>query len=161
MAAADLGNDLRVLRYPVGTDAGEEDLVTRARVAATVRPDGTLERGRTGEVVDLAVVGDRDNLAQALILRLLTPVGSLAALGHASYGSRLHELIGTAKDTARRNLCRAFVLEAIAAEPRVDPAAVSLDFDPAGEAPDSLVFTVRVRPRDGGDSAALTLEVGG
>jgi hypothetical protein len=57
-------------------------------------------------------------------------------------------------------LCRAFVLEAIAAEPRVDPAAVALDFDLAAEGVDSFVFTLQVSRTDGGDAVSLTLEVG-
>jgi phage baseplate assembly protein W len=138
------------------------DLAVTSRVAATVRPDGTVARGAQAlpEVTDLATRSDQENLAQALILRLLTPVGSLAALGHPSYGSRLHELIGQPKDSARRNLCRAFVLAAVADEPRVAPAAVAFAFDPAAERPDSFVFTVTVAPVAGGDPIGLTLQVG-
>jgi len=156
------GTDLRVLPFLVAHDAGDADVGRTARVAPAVRPDGTLDRSpnRPAEVYDLGTFGGRDNLAQALILRLLTPVGSLAELGHAGYGSRLHELVGQPKDTARRNLCRAFVLAAVAAEPRVDPTAVALDFDRAAEGLDSFVFTLQVRPAAAGDPVALTLEVG-
>jgi phage baseplate assembly protein W len=152
--------DLMVLRHLVAHDATEADLSTRPRVAATVRPDGTVAGGRVAEVVDLATFADRQNLAQALVLRLLTPLGSLTGLGHAEYGSRLHELIGQPKDSARRNLCRAYVLAAVAAEPRVENEAVALDFDLAAEQVDSFVFTLVVRPVAGGDPLALTLEVG-
>lgn len=153
--------DLRVLPFLTAHDATDADLGLAARIAPRVRPDSTVDRaaGRGTEVVDLATFDDRDNLAQALILRLLTPVGSLAELGHAGYGSRLHELVGAPKDAAHRNLCRAFVLAAVAAEPRVDPAAVALDFDLAEERPDSFVFTVQVN-RTAGDAISLTLAVG-
>lgn len=149
-----------VLRHLVAHDASEADLATTPRVAATIRPDGTIAGGRVAEVVDLATFAQRQNLAQALILRLLTPLGALAELGHAGYGSRLHELVGQPKDAARRNLCRAYVLAAVAAEPRVEPGAVAFEFDVAAERVDSFVFTVAVQPVAGGDPLALTLEVG-
>lgn len=116
--------------------------------------------GRTVELVDLACLDGRENLAQALILRLLTPRGSLAVLGHAGYGSRLHELIGQRKNESARHLCRAFVLEAIADEPRVEPRAVAFTFDAEAETPSSLRFTLTVRPRGGGADLVVPLEVG-
>lgn len=60
-----------------------------------------------------------ENLAQAVLLRLLTPRGELAALGHPEYGSRVHELIGQENNTARRNLLKLFILEALKLEPRI------------------------------------------
>jgi phage baseplate assembly protein W len=157
-----LGSDLQVLPHLAAHDAAETDLVLRTRVAVVVRPDGTIDRGATApaEVHDLATWTGRENLAQALALRLLTPLGSLAELGHAGYGSRLHELIGQPKSQAQRNLCRAFVLEALAQEQRLDPAALAFAFDTAAETVDSLVFTVQVQPRDGAGPLELTLEVG-
>lgn len=64
-----------------------------------------------------------ENLAQAVLLRLLTPRGELAALGHPEYGSRLHELIGHENNTTRRNLLKLFILEALKLEPRIDKVA--------------------------------------
>lgn len=110
--------------------------------------------------MDLAVVEDRQNLAQAMILRLLTPQGSLTSLGHAEYGSRLHELIGRRKTNPIRNLCRAFVLEVVAQEPRVEDKAVAFEFDLDAETPSSLVFRLSMQPKDGGDAIPLSLEVG-
>jgi phage baseplate assembly protein W len=153
-----LGRDLVVVGHLAAHDAQEVDLVTRhtrARGAAAGARQAAL-----GEATDLATFSGRENLAQALILRLLTPRGSLAALGHPAYGSRLHELIGRRKDSAQRNLCRAFVLEAVAQEPRVEEQLVALDFDLAAESHDSFVFTLAVRPRSGGDPLAVSLEVG-
>src|SRR3954447_18132522 len=57
----------------------------------------------------LAAVAGRANLAQALIVRLLTPRGSLAGLGHPAYGSRLGELVGRRNDVTARNLARLYV----------------------------------------------------
>jgi phage baseplate assembly protein W len=110
--------------------------------------------------VDLATVSSRKNLAQSLILRMLTPRGALASLGHSAYGSRLHELIGQRKTSALRNLCRAFVLEVVAQEPRVESKAVDLTFDEAAERFDTFVFTLAVSMVTGGDPVTLGLELG-
>lgn len=148
-----LGTDLAVLPHLVAHDAAEVDLVPRPRVVARPR------LGERRETIDLAVMSERENLAQALILRLLTPRGSLTELGHAQYGSRLHEIIGERKNDALRNLCRVFVLEVVAQEPRVDDKAVALEFDPLAETATSFVFQLSVRPRDGGEPVAVSLEV--
>lgn len=145
--------DLAVVPHLVAHDAAEVDLVPRSRVVARPRP------GQTPETIDLGVMSGRENLAQALILRLLTPRGSLKELGHAQYGSRLHELIGQRKTDALRNLCRVFVLEVVAQEPRVDDTAVELVFDPLAETQTSFVFRLSVRPRDGGEPVGVSLEV--
>jgi phage baseplate assembly protein W len=149
-----LGIDLAVVPNLVAHDAAEVDLVRQPRAVLRPLPDEKRER------YDLAVLKDRENLAQALILRLLTPRGSLAALGHAAYGSRLHEIIGERKTDALRNLCRAFVLEVVAQEPRVEDKAVELLFDPLAETQSSFVFTLSVQPRTGGDPLAVSVEVG-
>jgi phage baseplate assembly protein W len=70
-------------------------------------------------LLDLETVDGRDNLAQAIVMRLLTPRGELAELGHPEYGSRLHELLGTPNSETRRGLAKLFVLEALAQEPRI------------------------------------------
>jgi phage baseplate assembly protein W len=76
-------------------------------------------RELTGQI-DLGVVDDVENLQQALLLRFLTRQGDLAVLGHADYGSRLYTLIGEPNTAANRNRAKLFVLEALAAEPRVE-----------------------------------------
>lgn len=167
-----LGTDLSVVPGPPGMaahDAAALDLrlVTKPAQRPTLPPGvpATGEQGAnpepgTAEVADLATVSDRGNLAQALILRLLTPRGALAALGHASYGSRLHALIGESKTEALRARCRAFVLEAVAAEPRVDDSAVAFAFDPPSEGPGEFRFTVTVQPRSEDADVELSLAVG-
>ena len=104
------------------------------------------------------LISGHHNLGQALILRLLTPRGALADLGHAGYGSRLHELIGTRKAEASRALCKAYVLEVVAQEPRVEDKALEIAFDIASEGPSELRFSVTVQPVDG--SAPLTVGLG-
>ena len=78
-----------------------------------------LANGRDVEW-DFTLRDGKENLVQALILRLLTPRGELLALGHADYGSRVHELIGRENSTTQRNLLKLFMLEAIKQEPRVE-----------------------------------------
>jgi phage baseplate assembly protein W len=70
-------------------------------------------------LLDYDTIEGRDNLGQAILMRLLTPRGELEELGHPEYGSRLHELLGTPNTETRRSLAKLFVLEALAQEPRV------------------------------------------
>lgn len=86
-----------------------------------------------------------ENLAQAVILRLLTPRGELAALGHPEYGSRVHELIGQENNTAKRNLLKLFVLEALKNEPRVEKV-VELKVEPSPGARSTVDVLLRVKP---------------
>lgn len=148
------GSDLSVVPSLVAQHASALDLTTRVRVLRRPRP------GTPDSLRDLASLDGRENLAQALLMRLLTARGSLAALGHPEYGSRLHELIGRRKTQELRNLCRAFVLEAVAQEARVEPAASELRFDTQQERSDDFVFTLAVQPVAGGEPIALSLEVG-
>lgn len=78
----------------------------------------TVKRSETGQI-DLAILTGVDNLVQALLLRFLTPMGELALLGHANYGSRLAELIGELNNETNRNRAKLYVLQALADEPRV------------------------------------------
>jgi phage gp46-like protein len=78
----------------------------------------TVIRQESG-AVDLDRLSGVENLKQALLLRFLTPVGELAALGHSRYGSRLYELLGQPNTEASRDRAKLYVLEALAAEPRV------------------------------------------
>ena len=71
-------------------------------------------------LLDLTTIDGRDNLAQAVVLRLSTPRGELTELGHPEYGSRLHELLGAPSSETRRGLAKLFVLEALAHEPRIE-----------------------------------------
>ena len=148
------GTDLPIVPNMVAYDAASPDLTTTTRAVLRPRP------GDPDTLVDLDVMDGRRNIAQALLMRLLTPRGTLAGLGHAAYGSRLNELIGRRKTEELRNLCRAFVLEAVAQEPRVEPKAVDLQFELDQERFDNFVFTVAVKPIAGGDPVGLSLEVG-
>src|SRR5262249_50682250 len=69
--------------------------------------------------MDLETLRGVESLQQALLLRFLTPTGELTILGHADYGSRLHELIGELNNQTNRNRIRMMVLQAVDQEPRV------------------------------------------
>lgn len=152
--SASLGIDLAVVPFLTAYDGGTYDLATRpTRARENVAPDAA-------EGIDLRRLAERENLAQALILRMMTARSALAELGHAAYGSRLHELIGRRKTEALRDLCRAFVLEVVAQEPRVEDQAVELTFHPRRETLSSFVFTLAVQPKVGdGGPLELALEV--
>ncbi|NWG18885.1 MAG: GPW/gp25 family protein [Chloroflexi bacterium] len=100
-----LGRDLWLLDPP---DRGD-DRRSGGDLHLTLRPSG----------VDLATIEGVDNLAQALLLRFLTPRGALAELGHPEYGSRLFTLIGELNNETNRNRARLYVLEALSQEPRI------------------------------------------
>lgn len=121
---------------------------------------GTLDLavapGRRG--ADAATVSGRAVLAQALIVRLLTPRGSLAPLGHAEYGSRLGELIGRGNTGTTRNLARLFTIEALAQERRVREIRDLAVEVPTGS-PDAVLIRFSVLPVADDDPLALTLEV--
>jgi phage baseplate assembly protein W len=175
---ASLGTDLRVVLGPPGFgahDAASLDLRRvprpsqravrhrqglRAGAAAVPAPQGWQpEPPGAVEVSDLDVVTGRESLAQALVLRLLTPRGALAELGHATYGSRLGELVGQRKTEALRGLCRAYILEAVREEPRVESKPLAIVFDPAREQPWDFVVEIVVQPVTGGDPVTLGVEV--
>jgi phage baseplate assembly protein W len=145
---AHLGSDLCLVPFFQAHSWQGLDLVPRP--AIPVYPD---------DPTDLAVAAGGDNLRQALILRLLTPIGSLRDLGHAAYGSRLHELVGERNTPQNRLMARSFVLQAVAQERRVAEVIDLRVDDPTAEAPDALRIHLHVLPAGGADPIALGLEV--
>ena len=140
------GTDLKVTLGPPGM-AGQDD--------------SSLDVQQVGppRVYELRTVSGRENLGQALILRLLTPRGALTELGHAEYGSRLGELIGRRKIASTRGLAKAYVLEAVKQELRVEDKVVGFRFLPASEGPSDLRFELSVRSKTG-EVVSLELGVG-
>jgi hypothetical protein len=106
---------------------------------------------------DLTLAAERANLGQALILRLLTPVGGLAPLGHADYGSRLTELIGERNDDAARNLARLYTIQAVAQERRAVLIDLVVDVPPGR--PDVIRVSFSVLPVGSDDPLDLAVEV--
>lgn len=76
-------------------------------------------RARAGRR-DLVVADSLANLEQAIVNRLKTHKGELAALGHPDYGSRHHELIGEPNVPRTRNLIKLYILQALRDEPRIE-----------------------------------------
>ena len=82
---------------------------------------------------DLTVVEGLDALTQAIANRLKTRRGELAPLGHPTYGSRHHELMGEPNVERTRDLIKLYVLQALAQEPRIQrvlKAAVKAEHEP-------------------------------
>ncbi|GAB4373057.1 MAG: hypothetical protein Kow0042_16740 [Calditrichia bacterium] len=129
------GIDLRLLR---NLDQ-QNDRDRGADIAVRIRPE-------TGQV-DLDTLTELDNLKQALLLRFLTPVGELAALGHPSYGSRLFELLGEPITPTTLNRAKLFTLVALEAEPRVkEVLSVKVTYD--RRRPTQIDIDVSLRPID-------------
>lgn len=149
MSADVLGADVRVVLGPPTMAAHDSSSL-----------DMRLGAGNTDKLLDgPLLVSGRHNLGQALILRLLTPQGSLAGLGHAEYGSQLHRLIGVRKTESSRALCKAYVLAVVAQEPRVEDRAVGFAFDIESEGPSELRFSLSVQPIDGSEVVSIGLGV--
>ena len=145
----DLGVDLLLVPHYAADDFTTVDLTTVPRQPAYL-----------DETVDLDIAAGRDCLRQALVLRLLTPKGSLRDLGHASYGSRLHELIGEPNTPDNRLRARSFVLQALSEERRV-AEVLELDVRPHAAVSDRILIGLSVRPVAPGivDSLAVAIEI--
>lgn len=70
-------------------------------------------------VDDLEVVERVGAARQLLVNRIQTRRGELAQLGHPTYGSRHHELIGEPNTERTRNLVKLHILECLRHEPRI------------------------------------------
>lgn len=117
--------------------------------------DADLTVGVTG---DVQLVTGRDNLAQALVLRLLVRKGDLARLGHRRYGSRIHELIGEPMDEANLQLLRRMVRQTLREDPRV--AQVTRVSVTPGAVPGVLAVRAAVLARDMPEADPVVIEVG-
>jgi phage baseplate assembly protein W len=160
-----LGTDLALTGYS-GTPGlalmesadswGTLDLRAKAAlVSASVARPGPVAGSAA---LDIATVSGRENLAQALILRVLTPKGALAGLGHPDYGSRLSELIGRGNDATNRTFARLYTIEAIGQEARV-ARLEGLRVEAVQGAPDTIRIAFSVTPVGGGDPLNLSLDV--
>lgn len=152
MRFEELGTDLKVILGPPAMAAHDTSPLD-------LRMDSRFFSSSQKGTYDFQTISGRETLAQAMILRLLTPKGSLAELGHAEYGSRLSELIGRRKTAAIRALCKAYVLEAVAQEPRVEDKAVSFSFDIPSEGPSEMRFNLAIKPKTDPEPVTLNFAV--
>ncbi len=122
----------------------------RARADSVLRL--ALEHGP--RFADLATVAGRDNLAQAIWLRLALARGELDHLGHPRFGSRLHRLVGRPRDASSLALARAYVREALRGEPRI-ARLTSLEVEPRAGDPAGLSIRLGVEPTGAGEALEL------
>ena len=154
-----LGADLALTRYSgVPSSVPLEVADSWGTLDLQVVPGGAGGLAQTGDVRDAGRVAGRENLAQALVLRLLTQRGALAPLGHPDYGSRLVELIGRLNDDTTRNLARLYTLEALKQERRAT-AILDLTVEAVKDQPDTIRVGFSVLPLNDNDPLALSLEV--
>lgn len=137
-----------------------------SRALSIYRAQPTEQRevlaGRSIRTRDFIPVSGRDNLAQAVIMRLLTPRGELAALAHPDYGSRLPELIGTPRTETTRNLAKLYVIEALKQERRIAEIVQVTVSDQPGDRFRINIF-IQIKPIDDSriiDLGPFTLDLG-
>ena len=107
---------------------------------------------------ELERVSGRDNLVQALSLRLLTERGELTELSHPRYGSRQRELIGEPLDRANVELLRRYVRKCLLQDPRVAEVVTVRAF--TANVPGVVVVQATVRPIVGAPiSLSLNLDL--
>ncbi len=154
-----LGTDLALTRYTGTAGAAPLDSADSwGTVDLRVVAGGQGGLPQDGTPTDIATVSGRDNLAQALTMRLLTVRGALAPLGHPEYGSRLVELIGSPNNETTRNLARLYTIEAVAQERRVRKLE-ALEVAPTPGQSDSIRITFSVTPVNDADPLAVSLEI--
>jgi phage baseplate assembly protein W len=154
-----LGTDLALTRYSgVPGAVPLESADSWGTLDLQVVPGGKGGLPQLGDVRDAGAVSGRANLAQALVLRLLTRQGALTGLGHPDYGCRLTELIGELNNETTRNLARLFTIQAIKQEPRVREL-LDLFVQTVSVQPDIIRIGFSVLPVNDDDPLALALDV--
>lgn len=107
---------------------------------------------------DVQTVAGRENLAQAIINRLLTRRGELTRLGHPNYGSRLHRLVGELNNVRTRGLAEIYIRESLAQEPRIQKVVRVAFAPPArGQERDTLYVAITVQPVGSEENIAITI----
>lgn len=121
-----------------------------------LRRDIRLSFSKSGEA-DISwesPVDGTDNLAQALLLRVLIPRGSLTPLGHPTYGSKVHALIGERIDRTNLGLLRRLLRQTLKQDPRVKDV-LQITARAVPELPGVVEVSATVMPHKG---AAVTFE---
>ncbi len=111
---------------------------------------------------DVNLVSGKDNVAQAIMNRLLTRQGELANLGHPDYGSRLHHLIGEPQTPRTRALAELYVRECLAQESRITEITRFViqpqNRDPASRSILNIDLHLTLVDNDTGSTETLQLE---
>jgi phage baseplate assembly protein W len=125
-----IGKDLKLKFDELGADL-------------TVTPEG-----------DFGTVSEEDDLAQAIIARLSTDEGELHDIGHADYGSHLHDLIGQVNNAVTRERTKALVRDCLTQETRIKEVT-SINVRSAAHDPSRVDIEITVLPI--GSSVFLTI----
>lgn len=154
-----LGSDIGLTRYSgVASSVPLESADSWGTLDLQAVPGGRGGLPSARDSRDLSAVSGRENLAQALILRLLTRRGDLAPLGHPEYGTRLVELVGRLNDETARSLARLYTMEGIAQENRVRQL-LDLRVETHRSDPDTIEISFSVLPLDDDEPLGLTLGI--
>lgn len=154
-----LGTDLALTRFTgVASAVPLDSADSWGTLDLSVAPSSRGGARQKSRAEDLRTVSARDNLGQALILRLLTTRGALAHLGHPDFGSRLVELIGRLNNETTRNLARLYTIQALGEEPRVKEV-VGIDVRTAADRPDVIRISFAVLPLGDDEPLAQALEI--
>ncbi|WP_164013178.1 DUF2634 domain-containing protein [Pyxidicoccus trucidator] len=97
----------------MSADELKTDLRLSFKESGDVDLDWSTDTGAT-------TVSGKENLIQALTMRLIVYRGHLVELGHTRYGSRVADLIGEPLDRANLELLRRYVRQALKEDPRVE-----------------------------------------
>ncbi|GEN10470.1 hypothetical protein SAMN05443572_103360 [Myxococcus fulvus] len=135
------------------SDALKTDLRLSFKESGGVDLDWSSDNGAT-------TVSGKDNLIQALTMRLLVYRGHLEQLGHQRYGSRVADLIGEPLDRANLDLLRRYVRQALKEDPRVDEV-LQLTVSARPDLPGAVDVRARIRAITGDPvELGLSLDLG-
>jgi phage baseplate assembly protein W len=135
-------SDDRHLRTDIGLTVRHRALRPVYDVSVrTTRRSGTT----SGTVEDLGTIEGRHNLGQALVLRLLTPLGELAGLGHPDYGSRVPELVGRPNTATTRDMLKLAILDSVVRDPRV-AEVTEVTVEPVARQPSRVDVLITIQP---------------
>jgi len=107
---------------------------------------------------DLSRVEARENLAQAIINRLLTRQGELTGLGHPRYGSRLHELIGEVNNLRIHGKAARYIRECLEQERRIEKIT-GLAFAPPDRLEGRSELRVQISVLPAGDDREMSIVI--
>jgi len=110
------------------------------------KDDGTVDLDlSSGEV---QTINGKNNLIQALKLKLLMDRGELSGLGHSRHGTLIRDLLGEPLNRANLELLRRYVRKAILEDPRVKEIN-ELVVQPKPDEPGAVGVAVIVTAIDG------------
>ena len=107
---------------------------------------------------DLKTVDGRQNLAQAMINRLLTRKGELRKLGHPQYGSRLYQLVGELNNARVRGLAEIYIRESLGQESRI-VEITQIEFAPVSRSQGRNVMQASISILPVGSSDPITITI--